>query len=331
LGETSVFESNSSIPSGGIVSSQWAIQNAPFLMQGSQAEMVFNNPGNYSYTFTANSNFGCVSSVTDSLRVFALPQIILPETTYEFCENQEVGLLANISVDSPSSVAGLTWLLDGVAVSQANPAQFELTEIGAYALEVEAISTHGCQSRTALNQAVIVYPNPTAGFTWTIDQGTELPTVLVEASTSADVVSVAYNWGDGSSDEMEVHQYDADGAFEITQVVTNSFGCIAYHSELIDAYNGIQFFIPSAFTPDQNNYNESFFPVVSGSNITFYAFRVFNRWGNEVFSSSVPGEGWDGTFKGELVQDGAYNWSVDMIVRGRPELFSKKGSVLLMR
>ncbi len=331
LGETSVFESNSSIPSGGIVSSQWAIQNAPFLMQGSQAEMVFNNPGNYTYTFTANSNFGCVSSVTDSLRVFALPQIILPEITYEFCENQEVGLMANVSVENPSSVAGLTWLLDGVTVSQANPAQFELTDIGAYALEVEAISTHGCQSRTALNQAVIVYPNPTAGFTWTIDQSTELPTVLVEASTSADVVSVAYNWGDGSSDEMEVHQYDADGAFEITQVVTNSFGCIAYHSELIDAYNGIQFFIPSAFTPDQNNYNESFFPVVSGSNITFYAFRVFNRWGNEVFSSSVPGEGWDGTFKGEPVQDGAYNWSVDMIVRGRPELFSKKGSVLLMR
>jgi gliding motility-associated-like protein len=331
LGEPSIFESNSVIPSGGIVGTQWAIQGAPFTMQGAQAQMVFDSPGIYAYTFTANSNFGCVGTATDSLRVFALPQIILPEINYEFCENQQVGLAANVSVESPSSVSGLTWLLDGIPVSQENPANFELTDIGAFALEVEALSNHGCQSRTTLNEAVIVYPNPTGGFTWTIDQSTELPTVLVSASTSADVVNAAYNWGDGSSDEMETHQYDADGSFEITQVVTNSFGCSAYHSEVIDAYNGIQFYIPSAFTPDQNNYNESFFPVVSGSNVTYYAFRIFNRWGNEVFSSTIPGEGWDGTFHGEPVQDGAYNWSVDMIVRGRPDLFIKKGSVLLMR
>ena len=100
---------------------------------------------------------------------------------------------------------------------------------------------------------------------------------------------------------------------------------------MIEAYNGMQFYIPNAFTPDQNNYNETFYPVVSGSNITHYVFRIFNRWGEEIFTSSTPGEGWDGNYKGAPVQDGAYSWSVDMIVRGRPELFSKKGSVLLMR
>jgi hypothetical protein len=50
-----------------------------------------------------------------------------------------------------------------------------------------------------------------------------------------------------------------------------------------------------------------------------------------VFETTDQNMGWDGTFKGELVQDGAYNWSVDMIVRGRADLFVKKGSVLLMR
>jgi gliding motility-associated-like protein len=178
---------------------------------------------------------------------------------------------------------------------------------------------------------MIVYPNPTAGFDWTIDQNTELPSVLVNANSSADVVFISYNWGDGTTDELESHQYDANGSFEITQVVTNSFGCNAYHSESIEAYNGIQFYIPTAFTPDQNNYNETFMPVVSGSNITLYVFRVFNRWGNEIFTTSKPGVGWDGTFNGEPVQDGAYSWTVDMIVRGQRELFTKKGSVLLMR
>ena len=67
------------------------------------------------------------------------------------------------------------------------------------------------------------------------------------------------------------------------------------------------------------------------SEIKEFSLVIFDRWGNEVFTSTTPGEGWDGYFKGEPVQDGAYNWSVDMIVRGRQDLFSKKGSVLLMR
>jgi len=91
------------------------------------------------------------------------------------------------------------------------------------------------------------------------------------------------------------------------------------------------FYIPTAFTPDQNNHNETFLPVVSGSHITLYVFRVFNRWGIEVFTSTIPGEGWDGTYHDEYVQDGAYNWTVDMIVQGQKSLFTKKGSVLLMR
>jgi len=331
LGETTLFEGASAIPSGGVVDRHWTIENVPYVMQGSQAQYDFSASGNYSYTFTAVSNFGCSSSVSDSVYVFARPEISFPSGAYEYCENQEVGLFANVSVENPSNIASITWLLDGQLISNSNPAVFVLPEIGAYVLDAIAVSDRGCETSATLDQSIVVYPNPTAGFSWVIDQSTELPTIQVEATTSADVTGVAYNWGDGTSDEMNVHQYDADGSFEITQVVTNNFGCSAYHTELIEAYNGVQFYIPSAFTPDQNNYNETFLPVVSGSNLTFYVFRVFNRWGIEVFTSTTPGDGWDGSYKGEPVQDGAYNWSVDMIVRGRPDLFTKKGSVLLMR
>ena len=331
LGLPSVFESIASIPSGGVTGGYWTIENVPLVMQGMQAQYQFSLSGNYTYTFTAESNFGCTSEVTNSTDVYALPEIHIPADAFEFCEGQEVAISAAISVDSPSSISALSWMVDGVVVSASNPAHFTMSDIGAYVLDVSATSSHGCENRFTLEQPMIVYPNPTAGFDWTIDQNTELPSVLVNANTSADVVFISYNWGDGTTDELESHQYDANGSFEITQVVTNSFGCNAYHSESIEAYNGVQFYIPTAFTPDQNNYNETFMPVVSGSNITLYVFRVFNRWGNEIFTTSTPGVGWDGTFNGEPVQDGAYSWTVDMIVRGQHELFTKKGSVLLMR
>jgi gliding motility-associated-like protein len=331
FGIPTIFESVSSIPNGGVVSTYWTIEAATFVMQGAQASYQFQDNGFYNYTFTAESNFGCTSSITDSVEVFAIPVIALPEGTYEYCENQLVGISASATTDDQSSISSFTWAIDGEVVSQTNPAQFELDDIGAYVLEVVATSNHGCIGSFALEQPIVVYPIPTAGFTWSMDQMNESPTVLVSSTSSADVVQTAYSWGDGSGDEMESHQYASSGSFEITQVVTNSFGCNAYHSEPVEVYNGIQFYIPSAFTPDLNNHNELFLPVLSGSNVTYYVFRVFNRWGNEVFTSTTPGEGWDGYFKGEPVQDGAYNWSVDMIVRGRQDLFSKKGSVLLMR
>jgi gliding motility-associated-like protein len=331
FGIPTVFESVSSIPSGGVVNSYWTIESATFVMQGAQANYQFQDNGFYNYTFTAESNFGCTSSITDSVEVFAIPVLALPEGAYEYCENQLVSIGANATTEDQSNISNFIWTIDGQVVSQTNPAQFELTDIGAYVLEVEATSNRGCVGRFSLDQPVVIYPTPTAGFTWAIDQMSESPTVVISSTSSADVVQTAYSWGDGSGDEMDSHQYAGSGSFDITQVVTNSFGCNAYHTEPIEVYNGIQFYIPSAFTPDQNNHNELFLPVLSGSNITYYVFRVFNRWGNEVFTSTTPGEGWDGNFKGEPVQDGAYNWSVDMIVRGRADLFSKKGSVLLMR
>jgi gliding motility-associated-like protein len=331
VGEPSVFESQSSIPSGGVVGGYWMIEGAPLTMEGNQAQYQFTSSGNVTYTFTAESNFGCSTTVTDSVDVYALPNVHLPTSEYEFCENQEVGISADLSIDDSSQISSVYWLIDGEIVSNTNPAHITFGDIGAYVLDVVATSNHGCENRFTLDQPIVVYPNPTAGFTWTIDQSTELPSVLINASTSADVVNTAYNWGDGTGDELDYHQYSANGSFEITQVVTNSFGCNAYHSETIEAYNGIQFYIPSAFTPDQNNHNETFMPVVTGSNITLYVFRVFNRWGNEIFTTSTPGEGWNGYYNGEPVQDGAYSWSVDIIVRGRPAPITKKGSVVLLR
>lgn len=331
LGAHSVFEGIASIPSGGVVNTGWTIEGIPYEMLGTTAQYQFIAAGIYTYTFRAGSNFGCVTEQTDSAFVYSLPTVDIPPGAYEFCEDQEIQLGVTASVDNPSVINSLTWLLDGAPISGSNPAQFNLTDIGAYVLDVVAVSNHGCETRASLEQPIVVYPNPFAGFTWSINQGNELPAVTVTPNTSSDITEVSYNWGDGSSDELEFHEYDAAGSYEITQVVTNSFGCSASHTELIEAYNGMQFYIPNAFTPDQNNYNETFYPVVSGSNITHYVFRIFNRWGEEIFTSSTPGEGWDGNYKGAPVQDGAYSWSVDMIVRGRPELFSKKGSVLLMR
>ena len=333
LGETTAFEADIDLTYGGISQTSWTIEGFPYTPVGNATTFDFDSAGVYTYTFAAVSNFGCTKTTVDSVSVYPLPQVEITVGQTEFCMLQNIGALCAANVAAPSEITEYTWFIDGAPAASGNPALINLADIGAYALSVDVTTNHGCKNSMDLDAPLVVYPLPSAGFTWTTDESTELPTIVVESLASSDVTAIGYNWGDGyNTDQTETqHTYAEDGTYEILQVVTNAFGCSADTSITIDAFNGFQFFIPEAFTPDDNTHNEFFLPVISGSHITLYVFRVYNRWGTEVFSSKTIGIGWDGTYNDIPVQDGVYTWSVDMIVRGRRDLISKKGSVLLMR
>ena len=63
-------------------------------------------------------------------------------------------------------------------------------------------------------------------------------------------------------------------------------------------------YAPNAFTPNLDNINDEFF--LDGLYITQFHLQIFNRWGQIVFESRNLKEAWDGTFKGEDVQEGVY-------------------------
>lgn len=333
LGEQTLFTAALDVAYGGYASGVWSIEGFPFAPVGESTSFVFDSAGTYTYSFEVTSNFGCTRLSTDSVVVYPLPLATLLFDDLVVCTGQAPIASCQATVDAPSIIQGYRWTLDGEEVGTANPAVIELMDIGAYNLDLTVTTNHGCVAFISSEEPIVVYPSPDAGFSWSVDQSTESPAIQVVAETSPDVTLIGYNWGDGSNSEPgdNHHVYAEDGTYEITQVVTNSFGCTAMASQTIQAYNGYQFFIPSAFTPDQNNHNEVFLPVVTGSHITLYVFRVYDRWGIEVFTSKTIGEGWDGRYHDAPVQDGVYTWSVDMIVRGRSELISKKGSVLVLR
>jgi hypothetical protein len=63
-------------------------------------------------------------------------------------------------------------------------------------------------------------------------------------------------------------------------------------------------FIPNAFTPQGLNPVFRPFPLFIGTKD--YTFSIFNRWGQEIFHTSSPDQGWDGRHKGKLVPGGVY-------------------------
>lgn len=64
--------------------------------------------------------------------------------------------------------------------------------------------------------------------------------------------------------------------------------------------------MPTAFSPNGDNHNDVFRPVGSALYVRDFDLAIWNRWGEEVFRSTDPSLGWDGTSKGQAAQTGVY-------------------------
>ena len=83
----------------------------------------------------------------------------------------------------------------------------------------------------------------------------------------------------------------AGGAHYVT--VTNACGSHVALAEVEEEYCGCHIWVPTAFTPDRDGVNEGF-RIVSTCDWTEFSFKIFNRWGQQVWSTNDPDTPWDG-------------------------------------
>ncbi len=87
-------------------------------------------------------------------------------------------------------------------------------------------------------------------------------------------------------------------------------------------------FYPKAFTPNGDNLNDVF--TVFGEYIVDFEMKIFNRWGELLFTTSAIEQGWDGRFKGTVQTEGTYTFVANLTdLAGRT--FNRSGSVVLLR
>lgn len=105
--------------------------------------------------------------------------------------------------------------------------------------------------------------------------------------------------------------------------------CFAYDTINITVYTTApDIFVPNAFTPGRGT-NAIFRPIPVGIAKLDY-FRVYNRWGQMVYSNATPGQGWDGKIGGRDQGTDTYVWMVQGTDFTGKTVF-KKGTVVLIR
>jgi gliding motility-associated-like protein len=116
-------------------------------------------------------------------------------------------------------------------------------------------------------------------------------------------------------------------------LVKNNVGCTATAEVTLKLQcQESRVFIPSAFSPNNDGNNDLF--SIKGISIVKHMI-VFNRWGKPVYErsnyiASDRNNGWDGTYKGDLLPAGAYTYFAEMDCPSGGS-FVKKGTVMLIR
>lgn len=96
-----------------------------------------------------------------------------------------------------------------------------------------------------------------------------------------------------------------------TVIVTDADGCTA-SDEIIVRRNGETcFFIPSVFTPNNDGTNDTW-EIPGLNSYSNCSVKVFNRWGQLLFSSIGYSQPWDGTYVGNKLPVADYYYIIDL-------------------
>jgi gliding motility-associated-like protein len=94
------------------------------------------------------------------------------------------------------------------------------------------------------------------------------------------------------------------------------------------------FYIPNTFTPDEDQFNQTWGPVfTSGFDPFNFDLFIYNRWGELIWESHDAKERWDGSFgkKGLKVPSGIYSYKIRFKPTTTDEKVTVSGHINLMR
>ena len=131
-----------------------------------------------------------------------------------------------------------------------------------------------------------------------------------------------------------IFNYDRTTEYLIT--IAAGTGCTVVDTLLINVFPASgppavvsTIFVPKAFSPNGDGHNDKLTPLLFRIKDLYY-FRVFNRYGEVVYETVNPGNGWDGNYKGRPAPAATYVWMLAGTDRkgNRKEM---KGYVVLIR
>ncbi len=292
-------------------------------------QVIWDQSGDYIVQLQIDRN-GCLSlPFSDTIHVIQTPDAQFDVDQYSGCIPLEI----QFTDFSSNVIAGSTyeWSFgNGDHIITQHPF-YTYNNSGIYTVTLVVSNTYGCNDTLKKTALIHANPIPTALFEIHPRKVSILdPIVNFWDRSLGGVVDWDWDLGDGTLSDLPdlTHTYADTGTFDVQLVVYNLYGCAdtAFGEVKVTPENTLYF--PNSFTPNEDHVNDVF--MVYGTNIRAFHMKIFNRWGEEIFTSDDLYEGWDGKFKGDYALTGVYTVVV-LWIDGDGNKHNYKGMINLLR
>jgi gliding motility-associated-like protein len=300
IGNKVNFTNNTSISSGSIGNYSW---NFGDNKTSNVVDPINNylNSGTYSVSLIATSDKGCLDSLKKTVNVYPKPEANFESNLLEGCEPLCVNLnnLSTTNNNPPNSISQYFWEASNGWSSNSNSPTNVCFDAGDYDVKLTIVSDKGCSDTISFINYLHSYPLPVADFKFNPASTTILQSSITFVDESTGGKTISWDFGDNDTTylidgENLIHTYADTGEYIVTQIVISEYGCIDSIKKTVIIGPDWTFYIPNAFTPNEDGIND--FYNGKGYGIKEYALIIFDRWGNLIARiDDINSKGWNGT------------------------------------
>jgi gliding motility-associated-like protein len=244
----------------------------------------------------------------------------------------------NFNLIAPNSLSQVSWSIDNISIGNSSTLNYTLSQPGCYEVTLSGIGSNGCPATATQTSAICVSPTPVAYFTmnpYRFTQSVETVT-FTNGSTGSDTYLWDFGDGNTSTEINPSHTFgNNSNGHTVTLTAISALGCTDVYSVFIPfKEDGVVLYVPNTFTPDGDEFNQTFLPVfTSGFDPFSYEISVYNRWGETVWVSNDATVGWDGSYglDGRDAQQGVYTWKITYKEIETDKRAFVTGHILLLR
>jgi gliding motility-associated-like protein len=270
------------------------------------------------YTVTGTNTEGCTGTTTVSVTVNPNADATI-NPVGNLCDNQSLIILT-------AATPGGLWSGEGITIPSTGA--FSPANVGTGTYTITYMISGQCGDTATIDITVYSSPEVTAYATDESCFNGNDGQAWVEVTNGTPPYTYLWNTYHTISNLNDL----APGVYHVT--VTDTHNCSDRDTVIInpgigDCYQ-THIYVPNIFAPDGRGNAENEYLRVYGKGIKDLDFKIFDRWGNEVFHTTDINVGWDGTYKGQPALAGDYTYMLRVTYyNGNNE--SLKGHIYLIR
>lgn len=287
----------------------------------------------YVVSLEIENRLKCATDLSDSILVKARPFVDFTGDNTDLCEEDEL-CLKPVPKAVTRHVKDYTWLFrDGTKGSEKNYCRpFSIQKpVGSRDVTLQITLNNQCIDSLHKPNYVNIRKKPTANFyTQDVERNPYTKNVLhgkvkfIDSSTylapdTALLTPAEWNMGDETSTRWNVHTfthvYTKNGSYDVQYMITDTNQC----SDTIIKPVTPKFFyglnVPDALIPERGLGESKVFKP-KGLGLKTYTLQILDPTGKVLFYTDAldecgaPIDAWDGTYRGALVPQGPYLWTI---------------------